>query len=117
MQQQPPIDNAAARESTHQLPVVDLENVEEWRQPPLVTFEQKASLEIARTVLWIFAGVYALCFVFAFMMFWIEGADYDKGLEMVKYLLGSILPLVTLAVGYYLGDRGLLKDQPDNLDP
>ncbi len=75
-------------------------------EPPIVTFDQQASLQIARWVLAIFGGVYLLSFVMSFCMFFVEGASYDSAMELVKFLLGSIIPLVTLAVGYYLGDKG-----------
>ena len=58
----------------------------------------------------IFAGVYLLCFVMAFGMFFMSDATYNDALELVKFMLGSILPLVTLAVGYYLGDRRTAQD-------
>lgn len=86
-------------------PVVDLRDVEDWKEPPKSTFDQVASLQIARWVLMIFAGVYLLCFVMAFGMFFMSDATYNDSLELVKFMLGSILPLVTLAVGFYLGDR------------
>jgi hypothetical protein len=79
-----------------------------WQHEPTVarTFHEKASLEIAKWVLWIFAGVYAACFVMAFsMLFFVDGVDFDGSMELVKFLLSSMLPLVTLAVGYYLGER------------
>ena len=53
----------------------------------------------------IFAGVYLLCFAMAFCMFFMEGATFDGALELVNFMLSAILPLVTLAVGYYLGDK------------
>ncbi len=64
-----------------------------------------ASFEIARWVLIIFGFVYALCFGLAFYHLKLEGATYEKSVELVKYMLTAILPLVTLAVGYYLGDK------------
>jgi hypothetical protein len=86
-------------------PQVDIRREEPWREAPKVSFDQIASLTIAKWVLGIFATVYALCFVMAFMMFWIEGVTYDKAAELVKFMLQAVLPLVTLAVGFYLGDR------------
>jgi hypothetical protein len=88
---------------------VNIEEVDEWREPPEITFEQIPSLQIAKWVLSIFAGVYLLCFVLAFGLLFSHGAEYDKGVELLKYMLGSILPLVTLAVGFYLGDRSALR--------
>ncbi len=87
------------------VPTIDIGDEEEWEEAPIVTFDQKASLQIARWVLMIFAGVYLLCFSMAFLMFSMEGATFDGALELVKFMLSAILPLVTLAVGYYLGDR------------
>lgn len=95
-----------------QHPVIDIRQVEDWRTPPRVSFDRMASLRIAYVVLSIFAGVYALCFAMAFAMFWTEKADYEKASELVKFLLQSILPLVTLAVGYYLGDRARQESSP-----
>lgn len=92
------------------IPVVDIRDVEEWKEPPKISFDQFASLQIARWVLMIFAGVYLLCFVMAFVMFFLSDATYDGSLELVKFMLGSILPLVTLAVGFYLGDRRTAQD-------
>ena len=87
------------------VPTVDIGDEEEWEEPLVVTFDQRASLQIARWVLLIFAGVYLLCFVMAFRMMFMEGATFDGSLELVKFMLTAVLPLVTLAVGYYLGDK------------
>ena len=95
-----------------QHPVVDIRQVEDWRTPPRVSFDRMASLRIAHVVLAIFAVVYALCFAMAFGMFWMESASYEKASELVKFLLQSILPIVTLAVGYYLGDRSRQESSP-----
>jgi hypothetical protein len=86
-------------------PVIDIRQVDDWKTELEVSFDQRASLKIAYLVLWIFAGVYSLSFVMAFVMFGMEGASYEKASELVRFLLQSVLPLVTLAVGYYLGDR------------
>ena len=77
----------------------------EWKDDPVVGFEHKASLAIARWVLTIFAGVYSLSFVATFFLFYRTDATFDKGSELIKFMIQSLLPLVTLAVGYYLGDR------------
>jgi hypothetical protein len=77
----------------------------EWKTDPIVGFEQRASLAIAQWVLIIFGGVYALAFIGAFILFWRTDATFEKGSELVKFMIQSLLPLVTLAVGYYLGDR------------
>ncbi len=73
------------------------------------TFDQKASLQIALWVLLLFAFVYLFCFIFGFCMLSAEGASFDGVFEYVKFMLTSILPLVTLAVGYYLGDKSNMK--------
>ena len=88
------------------VPSIDISDEEDWEELPIVTFDQRASLQIARWVLLIFAGVYLLCFLLAFGIMFSEGATFDGGLDIVKFMLTSILPLVTLAVGYYLGDKG-----------
>jgi hypothetical protein len=85
---------------------IDLREVEDWRDPLDVSFDQAASLEIAKWVLWIFAGVYALCFGLAFIAVFRGNIDFESSFKLVQLMLTSILPLVTLAVGYYLGDRG-----------
>jgi hypothetical protein len=77
----------------------------EWKDDPVVGFEHKASLAIARWVLIIFGGVYTLSFVAMFFLFFRTDATFEKGSELIKFLVQSLLPLVTLAVGYYLGDR------------
>ena len=60
---------------------------------------------MARWVLIIFGGVYALGFILAFVTLFLHDVTYDKAVELVKFIVTSIMPLVTLAVGYYLGDR------------
>jgi hypothetical protein len=77
----------------------------DWKQDPIVGFEQLASLSIARWVLWIFGGVYVLGFIGTFILFYKTDATFEKGSDLVKFMIQSLLPLVTLAVGYYLGDR------------
>jgi hypothetical protein len=56
-------------------------------------------------VLTIFGGVYGLSFVAMFFLFYRTDATFEKGSELIKFMVQSLLPLVTLAVGYYLGDR------------
>ncbi len=93
------------------IPVVDIREVEEWSTPPEVTFDQIASLRIAYLVLGIFAGVYGLAFTLTgFATFLLNDATYDKAIEVLKFMVSSILPLVTLAVGYYLGERRSSED-------
>ena len=87
------------------IPEVDITEVEEWKDEPDVSFDKQVSYEIARWVLAIFALVYVLCFVMGFVMLAFKDAKYDGCLELIKFMIGSILPLVTLAVGYYLGDK------------
>ncbi|MBY0526599.1 MAG: hypothetical protein K2R98_24600 [Gemmataceae bacterium] len=77
----------------------------EWKDDPIVGFDQRASLTIARWVLSIFGGVYGLSFVGLFILFFKPDATFEKGSELVRFMIQSLLPLVTLAVGYYLGDR------------
>jgi hypothetical protein len=77
----------------------------EWKDDPVVGFEHKASLAIARWVLMIFGGVYALSFVAMVFLFFRTDATFENGSELIKFMVQSLLPLVTLAVGYYLGDR------------
>jgi len=77
----------------------------EWKDDPVVGFEHKASLAIVRWVLLIFGGVYLLSFVAMVFLFFRTDATFEKGSELIKFMIQSLLPLVTLAVGYYLGDR------------
>src|SRR4051794_31752474 len=77
----------------------------EWKQDPIVGFDRMASLTIARWVLIIFGGVYLLAFLAMFLLFYRTDATFEKGSDLVKFMIQSLLPLVTLAVGYYLGDR------------
>jgi hypothetical protein len=84
----------------------------EWKEDPLIGFDQKASLAIARWVLIIFGGVYSLSFVAMFFLFYRTDATFEKGSELIKFMVQSLLPLVTLAVGYYLGDRNRNPSTP-----
>jgi hypothetical protein len=84
----------------------------EWKTDPLVGFDQRASLAIAQWVLVIFGGVYVLAFVATFVLFWKTDTTFEKGSDLVKFMIQSLLPLVTLAVGYYLGDRARLQQAP-----
>jgi hypothetical protein len=77
----------------------------EWKEDPLVGFDQRASLTIARWILMIFGGVYVLSFAAAFILFTWKDATFERGSDLVKFMVQLPLPLVTLAVGYYLGDR------------
>lgn len=53
-----------------------------------------------------FGAVYFLCFVIGFVAMFKDGADFESAFKLIQFMITSILPLVTLAVGYYLGDRG-----------
>ena len=77
----------------------------EWKKDPILTFDQRASYTIAQWILLIFAGVYLFGFIAAFILFTWKDATFEKGSDLVKFLVQLPLPLVTLAVGYYLGDR------------
>ena len=47
-------------------------------------FEHKASLAIARWVLTIFGGVYALSFLAMFVLFFRTDATFEKGAELIN---------------------------------
>ena len=51
----------------------------EWKDDPVVGFEHKASLAIARWVLTIFGGVYALSFLAMILLFFRTDATFEKG--------------------------------------
>ena len=87
-------------------------SLSEWKDDPVVGFEHRASLAIARWMLTIFGGVYALSFVAMFFLFYRTDATFEKGSDLVKFMVRSLLPLVTLAVGYYLGDRNRQSSAP-----
>jgi hypothetical protein len=77
----------------------------EWKDDPNLVFEQRASLAIARWVMVLFGGIYGLGFVATFLLLAWKDATFEKGADLVRFLVQLPLPLVTLAVGYYLGDR------------
>ncbi len=84
----------------------------EWQKDPTVGFDQKASLTIAQWILILFGGIYLLGFLASFVLLWTKEATFEKGAELVKFLVQLPLPLVTLAVGYYLGDRNRQATPP-----
>ena len=100
------LTNEVRSDNDQKLEKIDIREIKHWKMPPK-TFEQKASLEIARWVLGIFAAVLILCFIIAFTIL-VRGEvmTYENSLELIRTMISSILPLVTLAVGYYLGDKG-----------
>lgn len=53
----------------------------------------------------IFGAVYLLAFIGMFILFCKTDTTFEKGSELVRFMITSLLPLVTLVVGYYLGDR------------
>jgi len=77
----------------------------EWVKDAIAGFDQKASYTIAQWILLIFGGVYLLGFIAAFVLFSWKDATFEKGADLIKFMIQLPLPLVTLAVGYYLGDR------------
>ena len=89
---------------------VDIRDVEEWKEPPDVRFDQRASLEIARWILIIFGGVVLFALVAAGTLMRREDATFETSFDLIKFMIHVILPLATLAVGYYLGDRTSRND-------
>ena len=85
--------------------VIDIRKEETWKTDPRIDFNQAATLTIAGWILLIFSGVYIACFVVVFILLFKKDTTAEQGLELIKFMIGSILPLVTLAVGYYLGDK------------
>lgn len=86
--------------------------ISKWSATPgPQTFNEKATLEIARRVLILFGFVLLSCFVVAIIMLFKEDSlVYDNIIDLIRTMLGSIVPLVTLAVGYYLGDKSSTVD-------
>ncbi len=64
----------------------------EWKEDPVIGSETIASLAIVRWVLMIFGGVYSLSFTAMFFLFYRTDATFEKGSELVKFMLQSILP-------------------------
>lgn len=85
--------------------IIDIDKEDDEWDAIEETFGQKASLVIAKIVLGIFGVVYGLCFVIVALLFSLSDVTFDGGVEVLRFMLSSIIPLVTLAVGYYLGDR------------
>jgi hypothetical protein len=54
----------------------------EWRDDPVVGFEHRASLTIARWVLIIFGGVYVLSFATVGLLFFRTDATFEKGSDL-----------------------------------
>lgn len=103
-----PTTPPAAAVSSTVIRTVNIDDVDVWKQPPVVTepsYDQRASLQIAIAILIIFGVVCVLSFVLLFFMHFREDATFEGLAEMGKFMVTSILPLVTLAVGYYLGER------------
>jgi hypothetical protein len=90
-----------------QLPRVDLNQESDFQTPPkVVKFHDMASLAIARWILLIFSGVLLFSFIVLFaLMKWSDATTFEKIVDLLKFLVGVVVPLVTLAVGYYLGDK------------
>lgn len=53
----------ACREVVSPVERIDISDEEDWQEPPVVTFDQHASLHIAKWVLQVFGLGYFLCFL------------------------------------------------------
>lgn len=84
---------------------IDITKTGEWQTPPVVEFEKVASLTIATWILAIFAGICALAFGSIWLVLQKDDATFKEVADMLKFMVQAVIPLVTLAVGYYLGDR------------
>lgn len=107
------LDSIESKHSLSETPshqVIDLRDAGNWKEQPEVTFDQSAALKIAQWVLGIFAGVYTLAFLLGFAGLFLEGATFEKLTEFIQFMLTSVIPIVTLAVGYYLGQKGAGSD-------
>ena len=51
------MSNAVSTERRLPVEKVDIRDVAEWKEPPRITFDQRASFQIARWVLVIFGGI------------------------------------------------------------
>jgi len=97
---------AAQKEADDGLEQIDFAKVREPWQKGLKAFEQKASLEIARWILVFFGLVLGFCCYIGYRILRQEGAmTYNNALELIRTMLSAILPLATLAVSYYLGEK------------
>lgn len=106
-----PSSGNAPQEGDANVQQVNINDIPAWRDPPKeVPFHQRAPLEIARWILSIFAAVCLFCFFHVWWMSFLPGADFDKSTDFLKFMVNSVLPVVTLAVGYYLGDKRSNRD-------
>lgn len=77
----------------------------EWKDQPEVSFNEKVSFRIARWILIVFTAVCIGTCILIFLAFNREDATFEGISQLIQFPLTVILPLVTLAVGYYLGDK------------
>lgn len=67
-----------------------------------ISFQDKVSFRVARWVLATFAITCTLTFVMIFFMFRREDATFADLVELTKFPMMSIVPMVMLIVGFYL---------------
>lgn len=80
-------------------------NTENWDIQPKVSFNERVSFRIARWILIVFTSVCILTCILILFAFQRQDATFQGIVELIKFPLTIILPIVTLAVGYYLGDK------------
>lgn len=76
-----------------------------WVPPKSVSFVEKASLQIARWILLIFTLVCVCTFILIFFAFRRDDATFDGIVDLVQFPMISIIPLVSLVIGYYMGNK------------
>ena len=82
---------------------VNLDDVEV--ETPTITFQDKVSFRIARWILIVFTIICILTCGLIFYAFEREDATFEGIVLLIQFPLSTIMSLVTLAVGYYLGDK------------
>lgn len=101
----PGSQNGLSESDADKLEVIDIGNESDWIEPygPSVLISRR-HLKLRDSLL-IFACVYGMTFIVAIIFAFKSDATFKDGIELVRFLLTTIIPLVTLAVGYYLGNQ------------
>lgn len=84
---------------------IDLRDDQTWRGLAEPSWDQKASWQIAKWILVTFVVVICLSFLLGAIALTLDEKKFELSMDLIKQMLGVTTPLVTLAVGYYLGSR------------